>query len=227
MGRAGKKTFGKLGTGDAALKAYRSGTHRTVSPAETLARVRSLMGRMGITRIANVTGLDRIGVPVVMVCRPNSRSIAVSQGKGLDLDAAKASGVMEAAEVYHAESIASPLKLCSYEEIHDTHRLIDFDGLPLLAGRRFDPNRPILWIEGQDLMVQEPTWARPTSWCIPTTPCRRCPVPGALTSAPMVWRRATMRWKRSATASARSWSGTPRAFGTRQATRHELEPDST
>ena len=48
--------------------------------------------RMGITRIANVTGLDRIGIPVVMVVRPNARSVAVSQGKGLTLAAAKASG---------------------------------------------------------------------------------------------------------------------------------------
>ena len=53
---------------------------------------------MGITRIANVTGLDRTGIPVVMVVRPNARSVAVSQGKGLTLAAAKASGVMEAAE---------------------------------------------------------------------------------------------------------------------------------
>jgi ribosomal protein S12 methylthiotransferase accessory factor len=207
----GKKTFGKLGTGDAAPKAYRSGTHRTVPPAETLARVRPLMGRMGITRIANVTGLDRIGIPVVMVCRPNSRSIAVSQGKGLDLDAAKASGVMEAAEVYHAESITSPLKLCSYEEIHDTHRLIDLDGLPLLAGRRFDLNRPLLWIEGQDLMAQEPTWV---PYELVHTNYTVSPPPGA-------------GWKRSVTASARSWNGTPRAFGTKQAARHGPDPGST
>ena len=60
---------------------------------------------MGITRIANVTGLDRIGIPVVMVCRPNARSIAVSQGKGLDMDAAIVSGLMESAELYHAEQI--------------------------------------------------------------------------------------------------------------------------
>lgn len=29
-----------------------------------------------------MTGLDCIGIPVVQVCRPNSRSLAVSQGKG-------------------------------------------------------------------------------------------------------------------------------------------------
>ena len=72
---------------------------------------------MGITRVANVTGLDRIGIPVVMVCRPNSRSIAVSQGKGLDLDAARASGLMEAVETYHAERIELPLKLASLRDL--------------------------------------------------------------------------------------------------------------
>lgn len=43
---------------EAGFKAFRNGTHRTVSPADTLARVRPLMGTMGITRVANVTGLD-------------------------------------------------------------------------------------------------------------------------------------------------------------------------
>ena len=66
-------------------KCHRLGTHRILSPAETVARVTPLMALMGITRVADVTGLDRIGVPVVMVCRPNARSLAVSQGKGCDL----------------------------------------------------------------------------------------------------------------------------------------------
>ena len=102
---------------DAGVKEYRVGTHRTVSPQATLARVGPFMTEMGITRIANVTGLDALGIPVVMVCRPNSRSIAVSQGKGVELAAAKASGVMEAVETYHAERITLPLKLASYDEL--------------------------------------------------------------------------------------------------------------
>ena len=61
------------------------GTHRLVAPNATLERVRPFMAVMGITRVANVTGLDTIGIPVVMVVRPNSRSLAVSQGKGLNL----------------------------------------------------------------------------------------------------------------------------------------------
>jgi YcaO-like protein with predicted kinase domain len=142
----------------AGFKAYRRGTHRTVDPATTLARVRPYLAGMGITRIANVTGLDRIGVPVVMVCRPNSRSLAVSQGKGLTLDAAKASGVMEAIELYHGERIERPLKLGSVRDLGARHRLIDLDRLPPRAESRFHPNLQLLWIEGRDLLSDEPVW---------------------------------------------------------------------
>lgn len=142
----------------AGFKAYRRGTHRTVDPATTLARVQPYLARMGITRIANVTGLDRIGVPVVMVCRPNSRSLAVSQGKGLTLNAAKASGVMEAIELYHGERIELPLKLGSVRDLGATHRLVDLGRLPRRADGRFQPNLQMLWIEGRDLLSDEPAW---------------------------------------------------------------------
>src|SRR5580700_8911003 len=85
-------------------KRFRQGTHRTAAPEETLARVRPHMARMGITRLGNITGLDRIGIPVAIAVRPNSRSVSVSQGKGLDLTQAKASALMEAAEGFHAET---------------------------------------------------------------------------------------------------------------------------
>jgi ribosomal protein S12 methylthiotransferase accessory factor len=142
----------------AGFKAYRRGSHRTVDPATTLARLQPHLAGMGITRIANVTGLDRIGVPVVMVCRPNSRSIAVSQGKGLDLDAARVSGVMEAVETYHGETIHLPLKLGSFEELRYSHPMIDVSGLPSPASTRYHDQRQILWIEGLDLVTEAPLW---------------------------------------------------------------------
>jgi YcaO-like protein with predicted kinase domain len=140
------------------FKAYRRGTHRTVDPAETLARVRPHLPSLGITRIANVTGLDRIGIPVVMVCRPNSRSLAVSQGKGLTLDAAKASGVMEAIELYHAERIERPLKLGSGRDLARTHRLVDLDALPRVPDSRFSQDIPMLWVAGRDLLGEAEVW---------------------------------------------------------------------
>ncbi|MDH3790384.1 MAG: YcaO-like family protein [Rhodospirillales bacterium] len=150
--------FRQIGVADPGPKSYRSGTHRATTPAETVDRVRPLLRALGITRVANVTGLDRIGVPVVMVCRPNSRSIAVSQGKGPDLAAAKASGLMEAAEIHHAEHATLLLKLAGYEELRRDHPLVDVEGVARVAGRSFDPALPILWTEARDLLSEGPRW---------------------------------------------------------------------
>src|SRR3979411_800652 len=72
-------------------KQFKVGTHRTVAPEETLARVAEKARQIGVTRLGNVTGLDRIGIPVTVAVRPNSRSFSVSQGKGLGLSQAFAS----------------------------------------------------------------------------------------------------------------------------------------
>src|SRR5213593_2065403 len=139
-------------------KGYRAGTHRLVSPRETVERVRPFMTAMGITRIADVTGLDCISIPVVMVVRPNSRSVAVSQGKGLDIWAAKASGLMESVEGYHAEFMTRPLKYSSYAELSRAHRLADVTLLLREDPSLFHCDRPLLWIEGFDLLRDEPVW---------------------------------------------------------------------
>lgn len=141
-----------------APKQYRAGTHRMISPEETSRRVRPLMAVMGITRIANITGLDRLGIPVVTVCRPNARSLAVSQGKGLDLTSARVSGLMEAVETYHAEHITLPLTLASYNELRFSHPLVDVTRLPRVSVGSFHPHARLLWIEGRELRGNTPVW---------------------------------------------------------------------
>src|SRR6476620_843161 len=131
------RSVGESAAANGTAKVLRQGTHRSESLDYTLKRALRLAPVMGITRIANVTGLDCIGIPVVMVCRPNSRSLAVSQGKGLDLAAARASGLMESVEFYHAERIQQPVKLASFEEMHYTRRVVDVEGLPRLRRSRF------------------------------------------------------------------------------------------
>ena len=134
------------------------GTHRMVPAEQTLDRVRPLCRFLGITRVANITGLDWLGIPVVAVYRPNSRSLSVSQGKGVTLAAARASGVMEAAELAHAERIDRPLRLSSYAELSRTDLVADVSRLPFAAGRRFNEHVRMLWIEGYDLVQSERLW---------------------------------------------------------------------
>lgn len=139
-------------------KAYLKGTHRSAAPDDTLRRLKPLLPALGITRLANITGLDDIGIPVYMACRPNSRSLAVFQGKGLEPAAAKVSAAMEAIETFHAETIDLPLKLLSHEEIRYTHDVVDVARLPFSRDALFDPQRQMLWIEGDDLLQGRPKW---------------------------------------------------------------------
>ncbi len=141
-----------------ATKGYRESTHRLVPPEKTLQWVLPFVQVMGITRIANVTGLDSIGIPVVMVCRPNSRSVSVAQGKGFDLTTAKVSGLMESVESLHAERVSHPLKLCSLEDLRYTQAVVDVDRLPRLSDSKFTPFERILWVEGDDLLGDRPRW---------------------------------------------------------------------
>ena len=132
-------------------KGWRLGTHRAVPPAETVARLRPHLPRLGITRLADVTGLDRIGVPVFQAIRPLSRAIVVSQGKGLDADAARASALMESAETWHAERIDRPVRLARERDLRERARVVATDRLPRSKHIAHDPRRPIPWIEGREL----------------------------------------------------------------------------
>jgi YcaO-like protein with predicted kinase domain len=140
------------------LKRYRLGTDRVLDPAETLARARPVAARCGVSRLANITGLDRIGIPVVSAVRPLSRSVTVAQGKGVTLTAARVSALMEAIEGHHAENITSPL-IC--EAVQDARRkrpTVDVERLPLFGGAPLDLRRRILWIEGRRIDTAEPLW---------------------------------------------------------------------
>ncbi|MGA3124794.1 MAG: YcaO-like family protein [Polyangiaceae bacterium] len=131
------------------------GTHRAARPDETLQRILPITRAMGITRVANITGLDVIGLPVVAVVRPNSRSISVAQGKGLDLAAAKVSGIMESIENYHAERVQRPLLFATWAEVQGREATIDLQRLPRVAGSTLNPGDRMLWIEGHEVIARK------------------------------------------------------------------------
>lgn len=140
------------GTDSSSEKVYWAGTHRTLSPSETVRQVRPFLRVMGITRVADVTGLDDIGIPVVMVTRPNSRALSVSQGKGPDLAAAEASGIMEAVEGFHAERVTDGLRLATARELSPAEPVLDLEAVPRAAGSTgLERTTTLLWIEGHDL----------------------------------------------------------------------------
>lgn len=140
-----------------AATGFRHRTHRIVGIDETLARVRPLARRMGITRIGNITGLDHIGIPVAVAIRPRSRSVAVSLGKGLTIGQAKVAALMEAVENYHAEDIADRCRWATPREMAADETAVDVERLCRTA-KLLDAMVPIPWIQGYDLMQDAPCW---------------------------------------------------------------------
>jgi ribosomal protein S12 methylthiotransferase accessory factor len=139
------------------LKVFKRGTHRTIAPDDTLARVASTARQIGITRLGNVTGLDRIGIPVTVAVRPNSRSFSVSQGKGLGLSQALASALMEAIELFHGENLMARTVVASFRELSAGTCVVPPD-LLCGTGNPLPDRTRIAWIEGYDLIGREACW---------------------------------------------------------------------
>jgi len=122
----------------------------TRAPAETLAILLPALARFGITRLANITGLDSIGLPVWQAIRPNSRSLAVAQGKGADDTSAKVSAIMESLESFHAENAAcDEVKIAAYAMLNKIALVADPTRLPLSQQNRFHPDAVLPWARGE------------------------------------------------------------------------------
>ena len=137
-----------------AAKRFVDGMHRTRTPAATVRRARRLMRPLGITRLADFTGLDVIGVPVFSAIRPNGKSLSTSQGKGLDADAARASALMESIETWHAENVALPVVRGSWRQLR-ARGAVDPRRLPRPRGR-LDLDERWPWVAGWDLGAARP-----------------------------------------------------------------------
>ncbi len=128
-----------------------AGPERAVPVEATLAWLGPKLATMGVTRVGMVTGLDRIGLPVAMAVRPNSRTIAVAQGKGTSVAAAKVAAIMETAEGFHAETLEGPLVRSSARALGAA--AVDPERLPRVrSGVDADLGAArLLWVAGVDL----------------------------------------------------------------------------
>ena len=111
---------------------YFKGTHRVIAPRETIEINQDKLKKAGITRIADITDLDRIGLPIYTAIRPTAEEGAISiyGGKGISKDHAKASAMMEGFERYSAERqdsdetiIATPNEIGRYGDYIDPKSL--------------------------------------------------------------------------------------------------------
>lgn len=121
---------------------YVHGTQRVCDPEETLRRILPLAKDCGITRVLDITHLDRIGIPTYNAVRPNGIVLSISNGKGLTRAAASVSAIMESIEVEHAE----------YPLTQDWRLSVSARALEQAGERPIDPMRLVqdcLWPEDE------------------------------------------------------------------------------
>lgn len=126
---------------------------RRVAPTKTLEAIRPHFPGLGITRVGLLTGLDTLEIPVAFATRPNSYTLSVFQGKGLDNESAMVSAAMEALETRLAEIQPDTFVTATVTEMAKS-------GAPcidLSSTARCSPEdigqKPLFWVEGFDLLT--------------------------------------------------------------------------
>jgi YcaO-like protein with predicted kinase domain len=128
----------------------RDGTHRAATLDETWRRFVPAARKAGITRIADLTGLDTLGVPVFAAIRPMGKSLSTQQGKGVSRDAARVSALMESLETYSAEHIEAKVVRGSYRALRKKHHVVDVRKLPRPKGK-LGLDSSWQWLTGYDV----------------------------------------------------------------------------
>ncbi len=135
-------------------------SYRSSPLAVTLKNAARFAKRLGISRVTDITRLDRLGIPVFASVRPSAHqgSLCVNAGKGLTEDEARAGAYMEAIEFAMAEPGASPVKLVRAPVLdildgrHRTDAILDF--CPTL-GAEIRVDEPILCVQATDVLENE------------------------------------------------------------------------
>jgi len=119
---------------------------RECAAADTLARALPLMPALGISRVSDITRMDRLGLPVYASIRPWGRALCVHAGKGVRPAEAEVGALMEAVEFAAAEPArsawarATPSVAELVSQLPAGLRLVDFAPL---YGRRVEATQQV------------------------------------------------------------------------------------
>lgn len=135
-----------------------SHSERTVKTEETLRHANRIAAAKGVTRVADITGLDRLGIPVHCAVVPRSEDgLSVYNGKGIRKSDSRVGALMEAIECQTA--LAAELHI-----IDDSYRNLRARSMAVADPRSFnhklsadyDENTEYWWVEAFDLVAEEP-----------------------------------------------------------------------
>ncbi|MGW1765901.1 YcaO-like family protein [Streptomyces sp. NPDC002073] len=130
------------------------GTLRSTTAEDTWARLAPVIADRGITRVADLTDLDTIGIPVWTAIRPAAATLVASAGKGIDHASARISAVMESLEVAASEQ-ARPEVVArgSALEVEPGYGVAELSLHPVSL---VDDRTALDWVEGWDLVSHTP-----------------------------------------------------------------------
>ena len=128
------------------------------SESDFLQRALAASRSCGVTRLADITGLDRLGLPVWQAVRPAGRAFSVHQGKGASHEEARIGALCEAMESHCAENAPADGPRCSFAALPPAERapeLGDYcrsrDSVPGSA-------EPVQWCRAADLLTGRLLW---------------------------------------------------------------------
>lgn len=132
------------------------GTVRARMPEETWRVLAPRLADYGITRVADVTGLDYFGIPVYVAVRPAATTLTTSQGKGMTPLLAKLSAVMEGIEVAVAETYEPANSVtASAAELELPYQVTD---LSLARPSIVTPYSAVTWCQAETALGGPPSW---------------------------------------------------------------------
>jgi YcaO-like protein with predicted kinase domain len=141
------------------------GTDRVLSTrARELSEVAALadaqLDRFGITRIADVTGLDVVGIPVWHTVRPGAAPglNTVTSGKGQTSEASRVSAIMEAIERSCGEPAGRPTVIHSYAEMKLERPTLDPLRLIPRRNHAWTPSTMMTWWPARALRYDVEVW---------------------------------------------------------------------
>jgi ribosomal protein S12 methylthiotransferase accessory factor len=144
---------------------YIEGTQRVYDEAATLENTKSQIKKIGVTRIADITNLDRLGIPIFSAIRPSAApgAISIYSGKGSTEQRARISAIMESFERCLAErpglnaniagNISAPALVESYLNARENYTALDPGAL--LLSQPYNPSSLLEWVEAYDLLNKE------------------------------------------------------------------------
>jgi ribosomal protein S12 methylthiotransferase accessory factor len=124
--------------------------------AAFLERVRAAAQLCGVTRLADLTGLDRLGLPVWQAVRPAGRSLSVHQGKGPSPQAAKIGALCEAIETHCAENARADGPFCAFADLPESERAPEIGDYGVTRSDPPASGQPIQWCRATDFVTGKP-----------------------------------------------------------------------